>query len=196
MKQAKTALYTRISGHDQSSDGQLHELKEYANHRGWEVVGVYSDTISGVKNSRPALDKLMKDAAKLKFDIVLTWRIDRLGRSVSHLLDVLETLRKLGIEYASLSEQIDTSTPAGKMVFTVLGAVAELERNLTVDRVRMGLANARRRGVQLGRPPIKKLTPGEIEQIRAARLKGVTLRELSKTFGASLWSVHRASIPK
>ena len=196
MKQAKAALYTRVSGHDQSSEGQLQELKEYAKHRSWEVVGVYSDTISGVKSSRPALDRLMKDAAKRKFEIVVTWRIDRLGRSVSHLLDVLETLRKLGIEYASLSEAIDTSTAAGKMVFTVLGAVAELERNLTIDRVRMGLANAKRRGVQLGRPPIKKLTRGEIEQIRVARSKGVSLRELSKRFGASLWSVHQASLNK
>src|ERR1700730_1929812 len=194
MEQTTVAIYTRISTHDQSSDGQRYEQEEYPKQRNWQVTGNYADTISGVKSSRPALDQLLSDARKRKFDCVLVWRIDRLGRSVSHLLEVLETLRALDIEFVSLSEAIDTSAPTGKMVFTVLGAVAELERSLTVERVRMVLENAKRRGVKLGRPPIKKLTPTEIDQIRAARLKGVTLRELSKRLGASLWSVHRASI--
>lgn len=194
MEQARVAIYTRISIQDQSSEGQRYELEEYATHRNWKVTDIYPDTISGVKSSRPALDQLLADARKRKFDCVLVWRIDRLGRSVSHLLEVLETLKALDIQFVSMSEAIDTSTPTGKMVFTVLGAVAELERSLTVERVRMGLENARRRGVTLGRPAIKKLTPTEIEQIRAAQLTGVTLRELSKRLGASLWSVHQASI--
>jgi DNA invertase Pin-like site-specific DNA recombinase len=145
-----------------------------------------------VKSSRPALDQMLTDAKKRKFDRLLVWRIDRLGRSVSHLLEVLETLRALGIEFISHSEAIDTSTPTGKMVFTVLGAVAELERSITVERVRMGLENARRKGVRLGRPAIKRLDKSEISQIRAERLKGATLRQIAKSHGASLWSVHQA----
>lgn len=164
MNQTRIAIYTRVSTSDQSCAGQEHELKEYIKNRGWKLEQVYSDRISGVKSSRPALDQMLTDAKKRKFDRLLVWRIDRLGRSVSHLLDVLETLRALGIEFISLSAAIDTSTPTGKMVFTVLGAVAELERSITVERVRMGLENARRRGIRLGRPAIKHLDKSEISQ--------------------------------
>ena len=138
------------------------------------------------------MDEFLKDAKQRKFDCSLVWRIDRLGRSVSHLLEVLETLRGLGIDFISLNEAIDSSTPAGKMVFTVLAAVAELERSITVERVRMGLQNARRRGVQLGRPAIKRLSGEEIQKVRAARKRGATLRELAGKFGSSVWSVHQA----
>lgn len=191
MKEARVAIYTRVSTADQSCVGQEHELKQYGKNRNWKLERIYSDKISGVKSSRPALDAMLTDAKKRKFDRLLVWRIDRLGRSVSHLLEVLETLRALGIEFISLSEAIDTATPTGKMVFTVLGAVAELERSITVERVRMGLENARRRGVQLGRPAIKRLDKAEIAKIRAERLKGGTLRQIAKAHGTSLWSVHQ-----
>jgi|SRR5579863_8406534 len=191
MKQTKVAIYTRISTQDQSSEGQEHELKEYAKHRGWSVAQVYADKISGLKSSRPALDQLLADARKRKFDCVLVWRIDRLGRSVSHLLEVLETFKTLDIKFLSLCESIDTSTPAGMMVFTVLAAAAALERQILVERIRMGLGNAKRRGVQLGRPAKKKLDAGEISKVRAERSKGATLRQLAKAHGASLWSIHR-----
>jgi DNA invertase Pin-like site-specific DNA recombinase len=135
---------------------------------------------------------MLKDAKQRKFDCVLVWRVDRMGRSVSHLLEVLETLRALGIEFISLNESIDTTTPAGKMVFVVLAAVAELERSITLERVKMGLQNARRRGVQLGRPAKKKLSAEEIQKVRTARKNGVTLRELAGKFGASVWAVHQA----
>src|SRR6267154_613188 len=174
----RVAIYTRISTADQTSDGQLHELKEHAKHQGWHIERVYSDTISGVKSSRPALDQMLKDARKRNFSCLIVWRIDRLGRSVTHLLQVLETLRTLGIKFVSLSEAIDTTSAAGMMVFTVLAAVAALERQILVERVRMGLDNAKRRGVKLGRPAKKELSAEEIKKIRAARLKGSTLRAL------------------
>jgi DNA invertase Pin-like site-specific DNA recombinase len=193
MKQEnRVGIYTRISTADQSAEGQKHELKEYTSRRGWHIHKLYSDTISGSKSSRPALDEMLKDAKQRKFDCVLVWRVDRMGRSVSHLLEVLETLRALGIELISLNESIDTTTPAGKMVFVVLAAVAELERSITVERVKMGLQNARRRGVQLGRPAKKKLSAEEIQKVRTARKNGVTLRELAGKFGASVWAVHQA----
>jgi DNA invertase Pin-like site-specific DNA recombinase len=193
MKQeTKVAIYTRVSTADQSTEGQKHELEEYARRRGWHIQKTYSDTISGSKSSRPALDEMLKDAKQRKFDCVLVWRIDRMGRSVSHLLEVLELFRTFGVEFISLNESIDTSTPPGKMVFVVLAAVAELERSITVERVKMGLQNARRRGVQLGRPAIKRLRDDEVQKVRTARNRGATLRELARKFGTSVWSVSRA----
>jgi DNA invertase Pin-like site-specific DNA recombinase len=191
MKPKRVAVYTRVSTLEQRDEGQEHELKEYAKRRGWLVAGVYADKISGIKNTRPELDRLLGDAKKRKFDCTLVWRIDRLGRSVTHLLQVLETFKVLGIEFISLSEAIDTSTPTGMMVFTVLAAVAALERSILVERVRMGLENAKRRGVQLGRPAIKRLDAAEIARVRKGRLAGATMRELAKTHGTSLWSIHK-----
>lgn len=188
----RIAIYTRISTADQKDAGQKHELAQYAKRRGWQIGKIYSDTISGSKSSRPALDALLVDAKKRTFDCVLVWRVDRLGRSVRHLLEVLETFRVFGIEFCSLHEAIDSATPSGKMVFVVLAAVAELEKNLTVERVKMGLQNARRHGVQLGRPAIKKLSPEEIQKVRTARKKGDTLRVLANRFGSSVWAVHQA----
>ena|SRR2546425_1002623 len=128
----RAALYARVSTANtgQSPEMQLRELREYAKHRGWQVVGEHVDVgISGAKEKRPQLDRLMTDAHKRRFDVVVVWRFDRFARSVSHLLRALETFKALGIEFVSFSEQMDTSTPTGKMVFTVLGAVAELERS-------------------------------------------------------------------
>jgi len=190
-RETRIAIYTRISTTDQSNDGQVHELKEHAKRQGWQVARVYSDVISGVKSSRPALDEMLSDARKRKFSGLVVWRIDRLGRSVTHLLQVLETLRTLGITFTSLSEGIDTTSATGMMVFTVLAAVSALERQILVERVKMGLGNAKRRGVKLGRPAKRTLTAGEIKKIRAARSKGSTLRQLAKLNGASLWSIHQ-----
>jgi DNA invertase Pin-like site-specific DNA recombinase len=181
-----------VSTIDQKDAGQKHELTQYARRRGWHIEKIYSDHISGSKTSRPVLDAPLEDAKKRRFDCVLVWRIDRLGRSVRHLLEVLETFRVFGIEFCSLHEAIDTGTPAGKMIFVVLAAVSELEKSLTVERVKMGIQNARRRGVQLGRPAIKKFSPEEIQTVRAARTKGETLRVLAKRFGSSVWAVHQA----
>ena len=141
----KIAIYARVSTNNgQDPEMQLRELREYGQRRGWEVVNEYVDVgISGTREKRPQLDRLLADAHRRYFDVVVVWRFDRFARSVSHLLRALENFRSLGIEFVSLSEQVDTSTPTGKMIFTVLGAVAELERSLIVERVRAGLRNAR-----------------------------------------------------
>src|SRR5713226_4883251 len=137
----KVAIYARVSTANNGQDPtmQTHELREYATRRGWMVAGEYVDVgISGTKEKRPELDRLMADAHRRRFDCVVVWKFDRFARSVSHLLRALETFKAQGIEFVSFSEQMDTSTPAGKMVFTVLGAVAELERSLIVERVKAG----------------------------------------------------------
>jgi DNA invertase Pin-like site-specific DNA recombinase len=144
----RAALYARVSTANNGQDPttQTRELREYCERRGWNVVGEYVDVgISGAKEKRPELDRLMVDGHKRRFDAVIVWKFDRFARSVSYLLRALETFRSLGIEFVSFSEQMDTTTPAGKMVFTVLGAVAELERSLIVERVKAGLRNARAR---------------------------------------------------
>lgn len=134
---------------------QTRDLEQFAQARGWRLVDSYLDLgISGSKDKRPQLDRLMADAHKRRFDIVIVWRFDRFARSVSHLLGALETFNALGIAFVSLSENVDTTTPTGKMIFTVLGAVAELERSLIVERVRAGLRNARAKGKRLGRPRV------------------------------------------
>jgi DNA invertase Pin-like site-specific DNA recombinase len=146
---------------------QTLELEEYCRHRGWELAGCYIDTgISGAKESRPELDRLMADAHRRRFDAVAVWKFDRFARSVSHLLRALETFKALGVDFVSLSEQVDTSTPTGKMVFTVLGAVAELERSLICERVRAGIRNARAKGKRLGRPRVA-VDPTKIAALRA-----------------------------
>lgn len=152
----RVALYARVSTADKGQDPRLQtlELQEYCLRRGWSVAGEYVDVgISGTKEKRPELDRLMADAHRRRFDAVLCWKFDRFARSVSHLLRALEAFRNLGIDFVSFSEQLDTSTPTGKMVFTVLGAVAELERSLIVERVRAGMRNARAKGKRIGRPP-------------------------------------------
>src|SRR5260370_12997618 len=150
----RVAIYDRVrtSNNGQDPTMQTRELREYAERRGWAVAGEYIDIgISGTKEKRPELDRLMSDAHRRRFDAVV-WKFDRFARSVSHLLRALETFKAQGIEFVSFSEQLDTSTPAGKLVFTVLGAVAELERSLIVERVKAGLRNARAKGKSLGRP--------------------------------------------
>ena len=158
----RTALYARVSTADKGQDPemQLRELREYCQRRGWDIAGEYTDIgVSGSKDSRPQLNQLMTDAAKRKCDAVVVWRFDRFARSVSHLLRALETFRSLGIEFVSYNEAIDTSTPVGKMTFTVLAAVAELERSLIIERVRAGVRNARAKGKRLGRPRVAVNAP-------------------------------------
>jgi len=145
---------------------QTRELAEFCERRGWALVEYVDIGISGTKEKRPALDRLMADAHRRKFDVVVVWRFDRFARSVSHLLRALETFQALGVEFVSLSEQMDTSTPTGKMVFTVLGAVAELERSLIVERVKAGLRHAKAKGKRLGRPR-KIVDAAQVARLRA-----------------------------
>ena len=151
----RVALYARVStkNKDQDPETQLMALREYAGHRGFDIADEYVDVgISGAKERRPELDRLMTDARKRKIDAVLVARFDRFARSTRHLVLALEEFQSLGVHFISLSESIDTSTPIGKMVFTIIGAVAELERSLIRERVVMGLARARKQGKRLGRP--------------------------------------------
>jgi len=187
----RAVLYARVSTHNgQDPEMQLRELREYCLRRGWPAVGEYVDLgISGAKERRPELDRLIADAHKRKFEVIVVWKFDRFARSVSHLLRALETFRALGIEFVSLSEQVDTSTPTGKMIFTVLGAVAELERSLIAERVRAGLRNARAKGKTLGRPT-KQVNPAQIAALRA---QGVPWRRIGAQLGVSPATAYAAS---
>ena len=180
----RVALYARVStkNKDQDPETQLVALREFAGHRGFEIVNEYVDVgISGAKERRPELDRLMKDARKRKIDAVLVARFDRFARSTRHLVLALEEFQALGIDFISLSESVDTSTPMGKMVFTVIGAVAELERSLIRERVVMGLARAKKQGKRLGRPRV------DVDHDTIAELKaqGLSLRAIAKETGVS-----------
>jgi len=178
----RIATYSRVSTLNQDTDMQTRELREYCARRGWDLVHEYVDEgVSGAKESRPALNSLMLDARKRRFDAIAVWKFDRMARSVTHLLRVLDEFRSLGIEFISLSESIDTSTPTGKMVFTVLGAVAELERSLISERVRAGLRNARAKGKTLGRPKCD-VSRSEIQRLRA---QGASWRVIGRNLGVS-----------
>src|ERR1017187_5670440 len=180
----RAVLYSRVStlNHGQDPEVQSREIREYCLRRGWPLVGEYVDAgISGAKERRPQLDRLIADAHKRKFEVVVVWKFDRFARSVSHLLRALETFRALGVEFVSLSEQVDTSTPAGKLVFTVLGAVAELERSLITERVRAGIRNARAKGKRLGRPR-SGVDKVEISRLRA---QGASWRAVGAALGVS-----------
>jgi DNA invertase Pin-like site-specific DNA recombinase len=188
----RIATYSRVSTLNQDTDMQTRELREYCARRGWDLVHEYVDEgVSGAKESRPALNSLMLDARKRRFDAIAVWKFDRMARSVTHLLRVLDEFRSLGIEFISLSESIDTSTPTGKMVFTVLGAVAELERSLISERVRAGLRNARAKGKTLGRPKCD-VSRSEIQRLRA---QGASWRVIGRNLGVSTTTAFYAAKP-
>lgn len=187
----RVALYARVSttNNGQSPEMQLRELREHVERRGWNLVGEYLDNgISGAKDSRPALDKLMTDAHRRKFNVVLVWKFDRFARSVSHLLRALDTFRVLGVDFVSLSESLDTATPAGRMVFTVLGAVAELEKSLVAERVRAGLRNARAKGKRLGRPRVSV----DVAQVRLLRSQRRSWRSIGREMGIAAETAEKA----
>jgi DNA invertase Pin-like site-specific DNA recombinase len=189
---SRVAIYARVSttNHGQDVTVQTRELQEFAEARGWSLVDSYLDLgISGSQDKRPELDRLMADAHRRKFDVVIVWKFDRFARSVSHLLRALETFNALGIAFVSLSEQMDTTTPTGKMVFTVLGAVAELERSLIAERVRAGLRNARAKGKTLGRPRTA-VDPAKINRLRAS---GLSWPKIAAEMGVSVGTVYQAA---
>ena len=193
-KNKRTAIYARVSrmGAGQDPGMQLKELREYCERRGWEVAGEYVDAgISGAVDSRPQLNRLMEDAHHRAIDAVVCWKFDRFARSVSHLLKALETFRVLGIEFVSLTEQVDTATPMGKMIFTVLGSVAELERSLIVERVRAGMRNARAKGKLIGRPPLRRFSKIEMEQIHSGRKKKNSIRQLAIQYQTTQYTINK-----
>jgi DNA invertase Pin-like site-specific DNA recombinase len=183
----RLALYARVSTDDQKADLQVDALQKYAQARGFEIAGEYVDHESGAKTSRPALNEMLADARRRRFDAVVVWKIDRLGRSVSHLLTVLTELQSLGIAFVSLQEAIDTATPAGRMVFTFLGAVAEFERAIIAERVKAGMQAAKKRGRHCGRPKAKV----DLSLARKLRSEGKPLRDVAAIVGVSPASVLR-----
>ena len=156
----RVALYARVSTSNgqQNPEMQLAELREYAARRDLTIAGEYVDHVSGSKESRPALNKLMQDAHSRKFDAVLVWKIDRWGRSLKHLVTSLADLDAYGIAFVSLRDSLDLGTPSGRLMMQLLGAMAEFERSLIVERVRAGLKNARSKGKTLGRPKLIDLS--------------------------------------
>jgi len=189
----RAALYLRVSCNGQDTGAQETALREYVSRRDWTIHGVYKDLgTSGARSSRPALDQLLRDCKRRKFDVVLVWKFDRFARSLKTLISGLEVCRAFGIDFVSITEAVDTSLASGECLFQILGAMAQLERSLITERVRAGLEHARKNGRILGRPPLRKLTKQEIARLRADRVQGkVTFRALAQKFGVSVWTAHK-----
>jgi len=183
----KAVLYMRVSSLDQHPETQLLDLQQMAAQRGYEVVKQYTDRISGAKARRPGLDELMHDARRGKFDVVLVWASDRIARSVKHYLEVLDELNRLNIEFVSFREQIDTGGPLGRAIVVIIGAIAELERNLIIERVRAGMRRAKLEGRPIGRQPLDL----DREAIRRDRRLGQSLGKIAREHGISRATVHR-----
>ncbi len=187
-KSVKVALYARVSTEGQDPEMQLAALRAHAANRGWEVAEEYVDKgFSGAKERRPALDRLMQAGWAGKFQTVLVWRFDRFARSVKHLITALETFRTLRVNFISLQEQFDTSTPIGQAMFTIIGAMAQLERDIIRERVKAGLERARARGVRLGRPT----APVEASHLASLQREGLSLGEIARRLRCSRSTVRR-----
>ena len=183
----RAALYLRVSTLDQHPETQLHDLRQMATQRGYEVVQEYSDRISGTKARRPGLDQLMTGARRGHFDVVLVWASDRIARSVKHFLEVLDELNHLNVEFVSFREQIDTGGPLGRALVVIIGAIAELERNLIIERVRAGMRRARLEGRHIGRAPLDL----DHAAIRRDRDHGYSIRTIARNHRISTATVQR-----
>ena len=183
----RAALYARVSTTDQDARMQLEELRELAAQRLWNLTGVYVDHSSGAIRERPQLERMMADARRGRFDLVAVWKFDRFARSTTHLLAALEEFRSLNIDFISHREAIDTSTHVGKMVFVVVAAVAELERNLIRERVQAGIDRAKRNGKQLGRPK-SGADPHVVQELQSV---GLSQRQIARKLGVSRSTVAR-----
>jgi DNA invertase Pin-like site-specific DNA recombinase len=186
-KQKRVAIYARVSTKEQSVDMQLNDLERYSRERGYEIYKIYQDSISGTKDTRPGLAQMMNDAKKCKFDIVLVWRFDRFARSTKHLVDALYEFRSLGIGFISYQENIDTSSPLGEAIFTIISAMSKLERDIIAERVKGGLRKAKANGKRLGRPKCKVDTNKVIE----LRKQNKTIRQIVEELGLSKGTVDR-----
>jgi DNA invertase Pin-like site-specific DNA recombinase len=173
----RAAVYARVSTLDQEPENQLDELRRYVQARGWTAVEYVDHGVSGAKEKRPALDALVQDATRRKVDILVCWRLDRLGRNLRHLVTLLDELQALGVSFVSLNEGIDATTPAGRLQLHVLAALAEFERARIAERVKAGLARARKQGTRLGRPRLTR-TPRSLPE-------GLTVRQAATVWGVS-----------
>lgn len=186
----KAAIYARVSTLDKGQDTevQLRDLRSYAQARGWIIAGEYVDKgQSGAKDRRPELDRLMKDIRKRKVDLILCWRLDRLGRSLKHLILTLDELQSVGVGFVSYNENLDLTTSTGRLMFQLLGAFAEFERNLIKERVKAGLANAKAKGAKLGRPS-PEFDEDELVRLRKS---GVTIRGIAERLNLRKSFVHK-----
>ena len=183
----RAALYMRVSTVDQHPETQLHDLRQMAAQRGYEIIHEYTDRISGAKARRPGLHQMMADARRGKFDAVLVWASDRLARSVKHFLDVLDELNRLNIEYVSFRENIDNAGPLGRAIVVIIGAIAELERSLIVERVRAGMRRARLEGQRIGRAPLVL----DDEAIQQDRRQGQSIRQIARGHSVSTATIQR-----
>jgi DNA invertase Pin-like site-specific DNA recombinase len=185
----RVAIYARVSTTDQDPENQLHELRDYIERTGATLVETYIDHgVSGAKDRRPELDRLMADARRRRFQAVVVWKFDRFARSVRHLVTALEEFAALGIDFVSTTEAIDTATPLGRAMFTIAGAFAQLERDMIRERVRAGLAKARAKGVKLGRRP----KVFDVTQARARIEAGESRRSVARDLGVSHATIGRA----
>src|SRR5277367_3499299 len=176
----RIGIYARVSTKDQSCELQVRDLRTYCNARGTDAAREYVDVgQSGAKDSRPELNRLMDDARKRKFDAIVVWRFDRFARSTKHLLLALEEFRSLGIQFISYQENIDTSSALGQALFTIVSAVAQLERDLIRERVSAGMRNARVNGKKLGRPK----STVDREEILKLKARGLSLRQIAAKLG-------------
>jgi len=183
----RAALYLRVSTLDQHPETQLYDLRQMAGQRGWQIVEEYTDRVSGAKARRPGLDRLMSDARRGRFDVVLVWASDRLARSVKHFLEVLDELSRLNVEFISFRENLDTGGPLGRAFIVIISAIAELERNLIIERVRAGMRRARLEGRHIGRKPLELDAPA----ILSDRARGQSLAQLAKGYRVSRSTIHR-----
>lgn len=190
------ALYARVSTlNNQDPEMQLAELREYAARRDWQVTEEYVDQgVSGCKESRPALNRLMADACRRRVDAILVWKIDRFGRSLKHLVNSLAELAALGVAFISLRDNLDLSTPSGRLMFQIIGAMAEFERALIQERVRAGIRNARAKGRRLGRPRVTV----DVSRVSSLRAQGRSWSQIVTELGIGKGTAQRAlaSLPK
>jgi DNA invertase Pin-like site-specific DNA recombinase len=185
----RVGMYARVSTTEQSCDNQLIELRRYCEARGWTVFKEYVDSgVSGAKDRRPALDQLVADAKRRRFDVMLAWRLDRVGRNLRHLVLLLEDLQAIGVGFVSLNEGIDLGTPAGRLQLHILAALSEFERCRIQERVRAGLARAREQGTRLGRPRVR------IAAHTLNAVAGLTVSEAAQKLGVSRSTAHRMMV--
>src|SRR6516164_5206612 len=181
----KAAIYARVSTFDQEPESHLQELRRYIQARGWTATEFVDRGVSGSKERRPALDSLVADARKRRFDVVVAWRLDRLGRNLQHLVTLIEELQSLGIAFVSLGEGIDCTTPAGKLQLHILAALAEFEKARIQERVRAGLARAKAQGRRLGRP--KAIIPAH----RVQNVRNLPVDRAAQALGVSRSTLKR-----
>ena len=183
----RVALYMRVSTLDQHPETQLLDLRQLAAQRGLEIVQEYTDRISGAKARRPGLDQMMADARHGRFDVIMVWASDRIARSVTHFLQVLDELSRLNVQYVSFRENLDTAGPLGRAIVVIIAAIAELERSLIIERVRAGMRRARLEGQHIGRQPLQL----DHEAIQRDRCQGQSLRQIAKGHRISTATVQR-----